>query len=167
MCINRVPYNGRNFEYISGEDPHLGYVMAGSAVTGIQSTGVIANAKHWVLNSQVPRGGYKNCSFIASLEHRVIIPVLPSVCSSFQPILQSAMKYNSFCTTRKQIAQLRVPRWTRERSMKYIYLRSRGPSRRVSGQSCVPTTKLAPCGAARIRAHWRVTSRKDSDSRGG
>ena len=52
MCVARVPYNGRNFEYLSGEDPHLGYVMAGAAVQGIQSTGVIANAKHYVLNSQ-------------------------------------------------------------------------------------------------------------------
>eukprot|EP00039_Didymoeca_costata_P023669 m.7851 g.7851 ORF g.7851 m.7851 type:complete len:794 (-) comp3793_c0_seq1:82-2463(-) len=52
MCLERVPYNGRNFEYISGEDPILGYYMAKAAVEGIQSTGVIANAKHWVLNSQ-------------------------------------------------------------------------------------------------------------------
>lgn len=24
VCLNRVPKNGRNFEYISGEDPKLG-----------------------------------------------------------------------------------------------------------------------------------------------
>jgi len=50
--INRVPVNGRNFEYISGEDPLLGYILAGEAVKGIQSQGVIANAKHYILNSQ-------------------------------------------------------------------------------------------------------------------
>ena len=27
MCLARIPRNGRNFEYISGEDPHLGSVL--------------------------------------------------------------------------------------------------------------------------------------------
>lgn len=50
--VARVPRNGRNFEYISGEDPYLGYWMARNAVQGIQSQKVIANAKHWVQNNQ-------------------------------------------------------------------------------------------------------------------
>ncbi len=45
MNIARVPQNGRNFEYISGEDPFLGGAMVAPAVKGIQSMGVIANAK--------------------------------------------------------------------------------------------------------------------------
>lgn len=48
--IARVPTAGRNFEYICGEDPTLGSVLTRSVVTGIQDTGVIANAKHWVNN---------------------------------------------------------------------------------------------------------------------
>ncbi len=36
----------------SGEDPYLGYVLVQPAVAGIQSQGVIANAKHYVLNNQ-------------------------------------------------------------------------------------------------------------------
>ena len=52
MCLARVPRNGRNFEYLSGEDPYLGYHMAKASVTGIQSQGVIANAKHFADNSQ-------------------------------------------------------------------------------------------------------------------
>ena len=52
VCLARVPTNGRNFEYLSGEDPFLGYILAGAAVRGIQSQGVIANAKHWVNNNQ-------------------------------------------------------------------------------------------------------------------
>lgn len=52
MCLQRIPYNGRNFEYLAGEDPELGFAMAKAAVEGIQSVGVIANAKHYVLNSQ-------------------------------------------------------------------------------------------------------------------
>ena len=52
VCLARVPTNGRNFEYLSGEDPFLGFTLAGAAVRGIQKQGVIANAKHWVNNNQ-------------------------------------------------------------------------------------------------------------------
>ena len=50
--VHRVPHNGRNFEYISGEDPFLGYRLVQPVVRGIQSKGVIANAKHYVNNNQ-------------------------------------------------------------------------------------------------------------------
>jgi beta-glucosidase len=36
----------------AGEDPYLGYAMVQPVITGIQSMGVIANAKHFILNSQ-------------------------------------------------------------------------------------------------------------------
>jgi beta-glucosidase len=52
MNVARVPQNGRNFEYLSGADPFLGNKLAQGAIKGIQSTGVIANAKHWVENNQ-------------------------------------------------------------------------------------------------------------------
>ena len=52
LCLARVPTGGRNFEYLAGEDPHLGAMLAGPVVKGIQSKNIIANAKHWVLNSQ-------------------------------------------------------------------------------------------------------------------
>jgi beta-glucosidase len=50
--VARVPVNGRNFEYISGEDPFLGAAMVAQVVKGIQSHGVLANIKHYVLNNQ-------------------------------------------------------------------------------------------------------------------
>jgi beta-glucosidase len=50
--VARVPNGGRNFEYISGEDPYLGSVMLPAAVQGIQSQGVIANMKHYINNNQ-------------------------------------------------------------------------------------------------------------------
>lgn len=52
LCIARLPWNGRNFEYMSGEDPYLGYTLVQRAVAGIQSQHVVANAKHWVNNNQ-------------------------------------------------------------------------------------------------------------------
>ena len=55
LNIARVPLNGRNFEYLSGGDPYLGRTLVGPMVKGIQSQGVIATAKHWVLNNQVSR----------------------------------------------------------------------------------------------------------------
>jgi len=48
--IARVPTAGRNFEYLCGEDPYLGVILVKPAVEGIQSQGIIANAKHWVNN---------------------------------------------------------------------------------------------------------------------
>jgi len=49
--INRVPQNGRNFEYLS-EDPFLAAVFASQIVTGIQGQGVVATVKHFAANNQ-------------------------------------------------------------------------------------------------------------------
>ena len=52
MNVARVPVNGRNFEYMSGGDPYLGYKMVQDVVSGVQDQGIVANAKHWVNNNQ-------------------------------------------------------------------------------------------------------------------
>jgi beta-glucosidase len=49
--INRVPVNGRNFEYF-GEDPFLAGQTAVGFIQGVQSQGVIATVKHFALNNQ-------------------------------------------------------------------------------------------------------------------
>ena len=51
MNLMRDPRNGRTFEYL-GEDPLHSGVMAGAAVTGIQSMHVISTVKHFALNGQ-------------------------------------------------------------------------------------------------------------------
>jgi beta-glucosidase len=50
--VHRIARNGRNFEYISGEDPYLGSQLGAAYVRGIQSQGVITVLKHWVFNEQ-------------------------------------------------------------------------------------------------------------------
>lgn len=52
LCVARVPLNGRNFEYLSGEDPFLGYTLVQPVIKGIQGQNVIANAKHYIMNNQ-------------------------------------------------------------------------------------------------------------------
>ena len=59
----RIANGGRSFEYLSGEDPFLGYTLVQPVVTGIQSQGVIGNVKHYIDNNQegligYPRPGY-------------------------------------------------------------------------------------------------------------
>jgi beta-glucosidase len=45
LCLARIPTGGRNFEYLSGEDPYLGAALVGPVIKGIHSQNVIANAK--------------------------------------------------------------------------------------------------------------------------
>ncbi len=52
MNIYRMPYGGRNFEYLTGEDPFLGASMAPAVINGIQSRGIWADAKHYAANDQ-------------------------------------------------------------------------------------------------------------------
>lgn len=53
----RTPLNGRTFEYFS-EDPFLAARMTVGWTKGVQSQGVIANAKHFAVNNQ-EGAGYK------------------------------------------------------------------------------------------------------------
>ncbi|SQF99222.1 Beta-glucosidase [Paucimonas lemoignei] len=52
ITLYRMPYGGRAFEYLSGEDPFLGASLAPGVINGIQSRGVWANAKHYAANDQ-------------------------------------------------------------------------------------------------------------------
>ena len=52
MNINRIPFCGRNFEYLSGEDPFLAAQMVVPFIRGVQGEGVVATAKHFAANNQ-------------------------------------------------------------------------------------------------------------------
>jgi beta-glucosidase len=51
LNILRTPYGGRAFEGY-GEDPYLSSQIAAADITGVQSAGVIATAKHYIGNDQ-------------------------------------------------------------------------------------------------------------------
>lgn len=55
--IYRTPLNGRNFEYM-GEDPFLSGSMAIPYIRGLQSNGVAACIKHYILNDQEEYRGH-------------------------------------------------------------------------------------------------------------
>src|SRR5258708_27029884 len=48
MDFYRVPLGGRNFEYMTGEDPFLGGQLVPKVIQGIQAEGEWACAKHYV-----------------------------------------------------------------------------------------------------------------------
>ena len=74
LNVARFPRGGRNFEYLSGEDPTLGATLAAAAVSGIQSNGVIANAKHFIFNNQEHDRGstppYETSGYSAVVDER-------------------------------------------------------------------------------------------------
>mmetsp|Transcript_70862 Transcript_70862/g.219858 ORF Transcript_70862/g.219858 Transcript_70862/m.219858 type:complete len:709 (-) Transcript_70862:97-2223(-) len=55
--VHRVARNGRNFEYLSGEDPHLGQRLVYPFIQGVQEQGVIATVKHFAFNEQESNRG--------------------------------------------------------------------------------------------------------------
>ena len=50
--VHRVARGGRNFEYLSGDDPYLGAALAVPYVEGVQGSGVMAVMKHFAFNQQ-------------------------------------------------------------------------------------------------------------------
>lgn len=52
MNLYRMPWSGRAFEYLSGEDPFLGASLGPAVINGIQQRRVWAEAKHYAANDQ-------------------------------------------------------------------------------------------------------------------
>lgn len=71
--IARTPQSGRTFEGL-GEDPFLTSEMGVSITEGIQSTGVMANVKHFVANNQETGRGSINEIVGARALHEIYLP---------------------------------------------------------------------------------------------
>ena len=71
--IYRTPLNGRNFEYM-GEDPHLASKMVVPYIKGLQSNGVAACLKHYVLNNQEKWRGHINVEVSDRALYEIYLP---------------------------------------------------------------------------------------------
>jgi beta-glucosidase len=71
--IARVPQGGRVFESY-GEDPYLASRIAVGAIEGIQSTGTIANVKHYAANNQETKRGSINEIVGERALHEIYLP---------------------------------------------------------------------------------------------
>jgi beta-glucosidase len=71
LNIARMPNDGRNFEYISGEDPFLGAELTGPLTKGMQSAGIMANMKHWINNNQETNRGSNSANVDERTEFEV------------------------------------------------------------------------------------------------
>jgi len=58
--VHRTAYGGRNFEYLSGEDPHLGSRLTKAYIKSLQDEGVMAVVKHFAFNEQETARGHES-----------------------------------------------------------------------------------------------------------
>lgn len=73
LNIDRVPQNGRAYEGF-GEDPLLVSSMGVADITGIQSQGVMAQAKHLVVYNQETNRGALNTTVSQRTLHEIYLP---------------------------------------------------------------------------------------------
>ena len=76
--VHRVARNGRNGEYLSGEDPNLGSPLAAAYVRGAQSMGVACIVKHFLLNSQETNRNTQSSDASMRTIREVYLPPLQS-----------------------------------------------------------------------------------------
>ena len=58
----------------TGEDPYLGYQLVHGTIKGIQSQGVVANAKHFILNNQETNRNSINVVIDERTLHEMYLP---------------------------------------------------------------------------------------------
>ena len=71
--IYRTPLNGRNFEYM-GEDPFLSSSLVVPYIKGVQTQGVAACVKHYVLNNQETWRKHVNVEVSDRTLHEIYLP---------------------------------------------------------------------------------------------
>ena len=158
--------------YVSGEDPFLGYTLVQPVVRGIQSQGVIANAKHYVMNNQVLR--VHGCDATCTWARRYVCKGILSLCSLTVfsrrlSVPRSRRMWTSArdlrCTTRRSKAPSMLGRLSaivtacHSQSLAFsTYLTYLG-SRAVWARTCAATTRSTTCGAAKTTRPSAPTSR--------
>jgi beta-glucosidase len=79
--IQRLPHNGRNFEYFS-EDPYLSAELAVAYINGMQNEGISACVKHYAANSQE----YERMSISSQIDERTLREI-------YLPAFEAAVKH--------------------------------------------------------------------------
>lgn len=98
--IYRTPLNGRNFEYM-GEDPYLASAMVVPYIKGVQSNGVAACVKHYVLNNQETRRNNISVDLSDRALHEIYLPAFKAAVTEADvwAVMGSYNKYRGqYCT---------------------------------------------------------------------
>lgn len=98
--IYRTPLNGRNFEYM-GEDPHLASLMVVPYIKGVQTNGVAACVKHYVLNNQETRRNNISVDLSDRALHEIYLPAFKAAVTEANvwAVMGSYNKYRGqYCT---------------------------------------------------------------------
>ncbi|MCU4173916.1 glycoside hydrolase family 3 C-terminal domain-containing protein [Carboxylicivirga sp. N1Y90] len=102
--IYRTPLNGRNFEYM-GEDPHLASVMCVPYIKGVQTNGVAACVKHYVLNNQEVWRSHINVQLSDRALHEIYLPAFKAAVEEGDvwSIMGAYNKYNGQHTSHHDV----------------------------------------------------------------
>lgn len=103
--IARTPLNGRTFEAY-GEDPYLAGQIADGNIDGIQSQGVIANAKHYIANNQETDRDKVDEHIDERTLHEIYMPAFEQSAKRAGSIMCSKNKVNgSYACEQKDLLQ--------------------------------------------------------------
>jgi beta-glucosidase len=99
--IDRLPICGRNFEYLSGEDPYLASQMVVPFIRGVQSQGVAATVKHFAANNQEINRMYINVIVGERALREIYLPAFEAAVrvAKVEAVMDAYNKVNgAFCT---------------------------------------------------------------------
>jgi beta-glucosidase len=105
LNVDRVPVNGRTFEYYS-EDPYLTSRMVAESVRGIQSEGTIATAKHYVANNQEVNRGQVSANVSERALREIYLPGFEAAVrkANVGCVMAAYNKVNgTYCTQNEQL----------------------------------------------------------------
>ncbi|WP_075602670.1 glycoside hydrolase family 3 C-terminal domain-containing protein [Saccharicrinis aurantiacus] len=102
--IYRTPLNGRNFEYM-GEDPYLASIMSVPYIQGVQTNGVAACVKHYVLNNQEIWRSHINVQLSDRALHEIYLPAFKAAVEEGDvwSVMGAYNKYNGQHTSHHEV----------------------------------------------------------------
>ena len=99
-------------QYVSGEDPFVGFTMVQPVVRGIQSTGTMANAKHFIDNNQEASRGNVSAVVDERTQHQLYLaPFEGAVKAGVRTIMCSYQRINGVysCESEATLGYLKSP----------------------------------------------------------